>query len=45
MEPMNGKWAACRVDLGYTELSCILEVTAVYLSSCDSGLWDSLLFH
>ena len=20
MEPMKGKWASCRVDLGYTEL-------------------------
>ena len=26
MEPMKGKWAASRFDLGYTELFCIPEV-------------------
>ena len=26
MEPMNGKWASSRVDLGYTELFCIPEM-------------------
>ena len=26
MEPMKGKWASSRVDLGYTELLCIPEV-------------------
>ena len=26
MEPMKGKWAASRVDLGYTDLFCIPEV-------------------
>ena len=26
MEPMKGKWASFRVDLGYTELLCISEV-------------------
>ena len=26
MEPMKGKWASSRVDLGYSELFCILEV-------------------
>ena len=26
MEPMKGKWASSRVDLGYTELFCIIEV-------------------
>ena len=45
MEPMKGKWASSRVDLGYTELFCILEVTAVFLSSCDSGLGESLVLH
>ena len=45
MEPMKGKWASSRVDLGYTEVFCIPEVTAVFLSSCDSGLEDSLMFH
>ena len=45
MEPMKGKWASSGVDLGYTELFCIPEVTAVFLSSCHSGLGDSLMFH
>ena len=26
MEPMKGKWASFRVDLGYTELFCIPEL-------------------
>ena len=39
MEPMKGKWASSRVDLGCTELFCIPEVTAVFLSSCDCVLW------
>ena len=42
VEPMKGKWASSRVDLGYTELFCILVVTAVFLLSCDSFLGDSL---
>ena len=45
MEPKKGKWASSRVDLGYSELFYIREVTAVFLSSCDSGLGDSLVFH
>ena len=45
IEIMKGKWASSRVDLGYTELFCIPEVTAVFLSSCDSFLGDSLVFH
>ena len=45
METMKGKWASSRVDLGCTALFCIPEVTAVLLSSCDSFLGDSLLFH
>ena len=45
MEPMKGKWASSRVVLGYTELFCIPEVTAVFLSTSDSFLGDSLLFH
>ena len=45
MDPMNGKRASSPVDLGYTELFCIPEVTAVFLSSCDSFLGDSLVFH
>ena len=45
MEPMKGKWASSRIDLGYTELFCIPEVRAVFLSFCDSGLGNSLVFH
>ena len=45
MEPMKGKWASSRVDLGYTELFCIPEVTSVFISFCDSVLGDSLVFH
>ena len=45
MEPMKGKWASSRVDLGYTELFCIPEVIAVFLMSSDSSLGDSLVFH
>ena len=45
MEPTKGKWASSTVDLGYTKLFCIPEVTAVFLSSCDSFLGDSLVFH
>ena len=44
MEPMKGKCASSRFDLGYTELFCIPEVTAVFLPSCDSGLGESLVF-
>ena len=45
MEPMKGKWASSRVDLGYTEQFCIPEVTALFLSSCEGGLRDSMVFH
>ena len=45
MEPMKGKWASSRVDLGYTELFGIPELTSVFISSCDSVLGDSLGFH
>ena len=45
MEPMKGKWASSRDDLGYTEIFCIPEVTSVFISSCDSVLEDSLVFH
>ena len=44
MEPMKGKWASSLVDVGYTELFCIPEGTAVFLSSWDSFLGDSLVF-
>ena len=39
MEPMKGKWASSRVDFGYTELFCITEVTAVFLSLVTVFLW------
>ena len=42
---MKGKRASSRVDLGNTKLFSIPEVTAVFLSSCDSGLgtlWCSI---
>ena len=44
MEPMKGKWASSQVDLGYTELFCIPEVTSVFFSPCESVLADSLVF-
>ena len=45
MEAMKGKWASSRVDLGYTKLFCIPEMTSVFISSCDSVFGDSLVFH
>ena len=45
MEPMKGKWDSSRVDLGYTELFCILEMTSVFFSSCEIVLGDSVVFH
>ena len=45
MEPMKGKWASSQYDLGYTEQFCTPEVIAVFVSSCDSGIGDSLVFH
>ena len=45
MDSMKGKCASSWVDLGYTNLFCILEVTSVFFSCCDSVLGDSLQFH
>ena len=45
MEPVNGKRASSRVDLGYTKLFGIPEMTSVFISSCDSVLGESLVFH
>ena len=45
MEPINDIWVSSRVGLGYTELFCFVEVTSVFISSCDSVLGDSLVFH
>ena len=44
MEPVKGNWASSRVDLGYTKLFCIPELTAEFISSCDSVLGDSVVF-
>ena len=44
-ETMKEKWASSRIVLRYTELFCIPEVTAVFHSSFDCGLGDSLVFH
>ena len=45
MEITQCKWASSRVDLGYTELFSIPDVTSVFISSCESVLGDSLVFH
>ena len=45
MDSMKGKCASSCVDLGYTNLFCILEVTSVFFSCCDSVFGDSLQFH
>ena len=45
MEPMKRKWASSQVDIDYTELFCISEVTAVFLSSLTvvlGTLWCSI---
>ena len=45
MDPMQGKWASSRIDLGYTEIFCVSQVTSVFFSSCDSVLGDTVEFH
>ena len=45
MDSMKGKCASYWVDLGYTNLFCIPEVTSVFFSCRDSVLGDSLQFH
>ena len=45
MDSMNWKSASSCIDLGYTNLFCIPEVTSVFFSCCDSVLGDSLQFH
>ena len=42
MDSMKGKSDSDWVDLGYTILFCIPEVTLVFFSCCDSVLGDSL---
>ena len=44
MEPMQGKLAPSQFDLGHTDLFCVLEVTSVFFSSCDSVVGDCLEF-
>ena len=45
MEPMQWKLASSQFDLGKTDLFCVPEVTAVFFSSCDSVVGDSLEFN
>ena len=45
MDSMKGNCASSCVDLGYTNLFCIPEITSVFFSCCDSVLGDSLQFH
>ena len=45
LEPMKGKRASSRVDLVYTELCPIPEVTSVSFQTSDSVLGNSLEFH
>ena len=45
IEPMKGKWAASRVDLGYTELFCIPEVhqcSSRFVTMFLGTLWCSI---
>ena len=45
MEPMKGKWASSRVDLGYTELFCIPEVhqcSSRFVTVFLGSLWSSV---
>ena len=45
MEPMQGKFSSSQFDLGHPDLFCVLEVTSVFFSSCDSVVGDSLEFN
>ena len=45
MDSMKGKCASSWVDLVYSYLFCILQVTSVFFSSCDSVVGDSLDFN
>ena len=42
LEPMKGNQASSRVDLGYSELFNIPEVTSVSVETCEGVLGDSL---
>ena len=41
----EGESSSSSVDLGYTNLFCIPEVTSVFFSSCDSVVGDFLEFN
>ena len=45
MDSVKGKCASSWVDLGYTNQFCVLEVTSVFFSCCDSVVGDSLEFN
>ena len=45
MEPMQGKLASSKFDLGHSDLFCVPDVTSVFFSSCDSVVGDSLEFN
>ena len=45
MDSIKRKCASSWVDLRYTNLFCIPEVTLLFFSCCDSVLGDSLQFH
>ena len=45
MDTMKGKCASSWVDLRYTNLFCIPEMTSLFFSCCDRVLGDSLQFH
>ena len=44
-KPMQGKYASFGIDLGYTNLFCLPEVTSEFFSSCDSVVGDFLEFN
>ena len=41
-EPMQGKLASSKFDLGHTDLFCVPELTSVFFSSCDYVVGYSL---
>ena len=43
-EPMQGKLASSKFDLGHTDLFCVPELTSVFFSSCDCVVGYSLEF-
>ena len=45
IDPMQGKLASAKFDLGYTNQFCVPEVTSKFFSSCDSVVGDSLEFN